>query len=294
MSKIINTSQLKDINDENLSFKLENERVILRISNVIGDSYVINFDQEDQTGFDVEIVNCINLNLVEMHRKNIDKNINFLNKINVFGNSCIKHVKVMLSEQRNITTKNLVGIYDSSTYEYVLVDLNRGNVNLNIAATLYDEHSSANIDMASICGKDEIKKYDIDIVNTAKDTTGLMSNYGIALDNGVLDIVGTGEIKKGAKNSTNRQATTIIVFDEKAKATSKPYLFIDDCDVVASHASAVGMINDEQIFYLCSRGLSINEAKRFISLGHFKPVIGKINNSVIEEEILKYIEGMIK
>ena len=63
-----------------------------------------------------------------------------------------------------------------------------------------------------------------------------------------------------------------MVFDPKSDAIAKPILKIDENDIEANHAAAVGKISDEHLFYLTSRGLSIEEAKLIITLGYLKPI----------------------
>ncbi|NLB11460.1 SufD family Fe-S cluster assembly protein, partial [bacterium] len=99
--------------------------------------------------------------------------------------------------------------------------------------------------------------------------------------------------KHGAYASTNRQKSNLIVIDSSAKASSKPYLYIDENDVEASHASAVGDISEEQLFYLMSRGFDKDLAKRMIILGYFRPVLDRLSDSKIKEQIVNQIKGVI-
>ena len=64
---------------------------------------------------------------------------------------------------------------------------------------------------------------------------------------------------------------------------------IDENDVEASHAAVVGKINEEHIFYLCSRGLGEEEAKRLITLGYLNPIIAYFDDQRIKEDIANAI-----
>ena len=70
-----------------------------------------------------------------------------------------------------------------------------------------------------------------------------------------------------------------------------PILKIDENDIEASHAAVVGKINDEHIFYLTSRGLSEEEAKRLITLGYLKPIMTGFADDEMKNEIEALIEG---
>jgi Fe-S cluster assembly protein SufD len=63
---------------------------------------------------------------------------------------------------------------------------------------------------------------------------------------------------------------------DDAWAESIPNLVIENNDVHCSHASAVGPIDEEQRFYLESRGLPTEVAERLIVAGFFAEVLGKI------------------
>ena len=71
---------------------------------------------------------------------------------------------------------------------------------------------------------------------------------------------------------TNRN----LVLDEGAHADSVPNLEIEDNDVHCSHASAVGPIDDDQRFYLESRGVPTEVADRLIAQGFLDEVLERI------------------
>jgi Fe-S cluster assembly protein SufD len=71
---------------------------------------------------------------------------------------------------------------------------------------------------------------------------------------------------------TNRN----LVLSDKAKADSKPELEIENNDVRCSHAASVGQINEDEVFYLQSRGIDRPEAERLIVQGFFEEVLGRM------------------
>lgn len=85
---------------------------------------------------------------------------------------------------------------------------------------------------------------------------------------------------------TNRN----LVLSDRAKADSKPELEIENNDVRCSHAASVGQINEEEVFYLESRGIARPEAERLIIHGFFEDVIGRIK----QKEIRSVVAGAIE
>jgi Fe-S cluster assembly protein SufD len=74
-------------------------------------------------------------------------------------------------------------------------------------------------------------------------------------------------VRKGAVGTNAFQTNRNLVLDEGAHADSVPTLEIEENDVRCSHASAVGPIDEEQRFYLESRGVPAEVADRLIVLG---------------------------
>ena len=64
-----------------------------------------------------------------------------------------------------------------------------------------------------------------------------------------------------------------------------PGLEIDADQVSCSHGSTSGQISDEEIFYLCARGIPAEEARLMISFGFLNEVIQKIDGKEIKEQL---------
>jgi Fe-S cluster assembly protein SufD len=80
-------------------------------------------------------------------------------------------------------------------------------------------------------------------------------------------------VEKGAKGTNAFQTNRNLVLSEGAQADSVPNLEIEDNDVRCSHASAVGPIDESQLFYLESRGVPTPAAERLIALGFIDDVL---------------------
>ena len=83
-------------------------------------------------------------------------------------------------------------------------------------------------------------------------------------------------IGKEARGTTAFQTNRNLVLSEGAGAESVPNLEIETNDVICSHASAVGPIDDEQRYYLESRGIPPEVAERLIVLGFFGEVLDRL------------------
>ena len=82
-------------------------------------------------------------------------------------------------------------------------------------------------------------------------------------------------IRKGARGANAFQTNHNLVLSEGAHADSVPNLEIDENDVKCSHASSVGPIDEEQRYYLETRGIDPAVAERLIVLGFFSDLAGR-------------------
>jgi Fe-S cluster assembly protein SufD len=82
-------------------------------------------------------------------------------------------------------------------------------------------------------------------------------------------------IRKGARGSNAFQTNHNLVLSEGAHADSVPNLDIDENDVKCSHASTVGPIDEDQRYYLETRGIEPAVAERLIVLGFFSDLASR-------------------
>ena len=99
--------------------------------------------------------------------------------------------------------------------------------------------------------------------------TGAVADQARSVYSGLI------RIRRGARRADARQTNHNLVLSEGAHADSVPNLDIDENDVKCSHASTVGPIDEEQRYYLESRGIEPEEAERLIVRGFFADMAGR-------------------
>lgn len=98
--------------------------------------------------------------------------------------------------------------------------------------------------------------------------------------------VGDVLIRADAQGTDTYEANRNLVLTEGARADAVPNLEIETGEIVgAGHAATVGRFDDEQEFYLRSRGIPPDEARRLIVRGFFSEVINRIPVAEIREEL---------
>lgn len=88
------------------------------------------------------------------------------------------------------------------------------------------------------------------------------------------------KIGKGAKGSESYLAGHSILLDKGAKSDAIPGLEIETNEVKATHSASVAQMDEYQIFYLMSRGLNLESAKREIVSGFLEPLSRKMGSGI--------------
>ena len=113
------------------------------------------------------------------------------------------------------------------------------------------------------------------------------------LDRARTVLRGVVHLRPVAQQTNAYQSTHSLLLSDKARADALPILEIEADDVRCKHGSTTGMVDDEQIFYLMSRGLSRQEAQRMIVQGFFETVITEFPVEGVQEKIRLAIESRI-
>jgi Fe-S cluster assembly protein SufD len=112
--------------------------------------------------------------------------------------------------------------------------------------------------------------------HVAPSTTSNMLVKGAVEDRSRAVYTGMIHIGKEARGSRAFQTNRNVKLSEGAWAESVPNLEIENNDVKCSHASAIGPVDEEQRFYLESRGVPTPTAERLVVLGFFEEVLERL------------------
>ena len=197
----------------------------------------------------------------------------------------------ILDYEETKTFKITANVGYKSVISSYFADFIIGKCKGEVVINLNKEYATCDWKLASLSLNKDNKEFDVSVYHNAINTYAQMDNYGVCRDEGKLIFSGICKIVNGSHGSKAHQNAKIMVFDELSNGVAKPILKIDENDIEASHAAVVGKINDEHIFYLTSRGLSEDEAKRIITLGYLKPILKGFDDEERKAKIEDLIEG---
>jgi Fe-S cluster assembly protein SufD len=100
-------------------------------------------------------------------------------------------------------------------------------------------------------------------------------------------------IEHDAGNSEAYQENRNLLLDSDCRAESIPELEILNEDVRCTHGATIGPIDEEQVFYLMTRGLSRRAAQRAIVEGFFAPALDRIEEEALNERLWSYVRSKL-
>lgn len=108
---------------------------------------------------------------------------------------------------------------------------------------------------------------------------------GVLMDHTKAKYIGKIVIAEGAQQTSSFLDDGILVLGDNIQNRSDPILEIEADDVAASHGATTGRIDKNQIYYLQSRGLSVDEAQNIIVEGFFESMLSEIHDHQVRDVI---------
>jgi Fe-S cluster assembly scaffold protein SufB len=127
--------------------------------------------------------------------------------------------------------------------------------------------------------------------HVGRDTTGQLLSKGVLMDRARTYLKGLITIDRSAVGTDSYLGEFGMNLSKSARAVAIPSLEIDQPDCRrAAHASSVGPIDETQLFYLESRGIPPDEARKFIVLGFLEPVVARVPLADAQDRLRQALE----
>jgi Fe-S cluster assembly protein SufB len=114
------------------------------------------------------------------------------------------------------------------------------------------------------------------VVHGAPNTSSKIISKSISKNGGRASYRGLLKVAKGATGSKSTVVCDALLLDDHSRSDTYPYIEIDEQDVQVGHEASVSKVNEEQLFYLMSRGLGEEEAATMIVSGFIEPMVKEL------------------
>ena len=159
---------------------------------------------------------------------------------------------------------------------------------------LAGEGAEANIYGAYVCGGEERVKIAVDMHHDLPHCNSRQLFKGIAGGVSKVDFYGKIIVAQDAQRTEAYQENHNLLLSDGARVDTKPQLEIYADDVKCSHGATIGRLNEEEQFYMRSRGITLEEARVLQMISFIAPVLEVIPEEERESVSMKFEEAVRK
>ena len=163
-----------------------------------------------------------------------------------------------------------------------------------IDVELIGEGAEANLYGAYVCGSNEKVKMAVDMYHKVPHCNSRQLFKGIAGGESRVDFYGKIIVAQDAQRTEAYQENHNLLLSDKAKVDTKPQLEIYADDVKCSHGATIGRLNEEEQFYMRSRGITLEDAKLLQMISFIAPVLENVKDEAQRDSLSSSFESDIR
>lgn len=167
------------------------------------------------------------------------------------------------------------------------INWDSGNIDRELCIHLDAQGAHAELIGIFIASKSHKIHLNSTIAHHASDTTGNCLVKGVLHDQSQASLSGMIQIDHLANNSYDQLTERLLVLSPEAQGQLQPELEILTNDVKASHATTISRPDEEQLFYLKSRGLNKNAAQELLIQGFLQEVLSIFPECITGQKFAK-------
>ncbi len=215
---------------------------------------------------------------------------NTVSEISIAANGQLNHVRVQRESRQAFHIANCnVSLARASNYHSVSVALGAAisRVNLNVALT--DEGAECTVNGLALISEQQLADSHTFIDHIKPHCSSNQQHKCIV--GGTAHAVFNGRImvRPNAQQTDSKQSSRNLLLTDKAHVDTKPQLEIFADDVKCAHGATVGQLDDEEIFYLRSRGLSEIAARDLLVYAFGAEIIEQITINSLKQQLKQSI-----
>ena len=228
---------------------------------------------------------------------NLSSNPIFLNLSNFFEikkNGLFKlfYVNEFNNQDINYTSTHAF-VSSNGIFENFIMPYKGGFVKNDISCVLKGNYSSGFINGAILARDGQHHEIKTHMLHQKENTKSYQKIKSVLDKKSKGIFQGKIYVDSKAQKTNGYQLSKAILLDKESEFDSKPELEIYADDVKCSHGSTSGNLDENSIFYLMSRGLSRQEAKKLLIEGFLVDAIETITNKEIKEYFLEKLKNKI-
>lgn len=176
----------------------------------------------------------------------------------------------------------------------VFLSLHGGVVRNNVKVSLKGSHADCTLSGLYLTDGEQLMDYSVDLVHEVPQCRSSQLFKGVLDDRGVAHFNGLIKVVPDAQKTEAFQANHNLLLSDSSRAYAKPQLEIYADDVKCSHGATVGRLNEDELFYMRTRGIPAEEAKLLQQMAFAYEVLEKISSPELRERMASLTEKRLR
>ena len=219
---------------------------------------------------------------------------NVVLEVEVEENGVFHHIRVQDGQQQNSLTHIFGRLGANSTFKSFTLSMGGSVIRNECILELVGDTSSATVAGACI-GDDKFHHDDtVFVTHNAPDCESRQVFKKVLRDGAVGVFQGKILVKEGAQKTDGYQISQSLLLDDNCQFLAKPELEIYADDVVCSHGSTSGAIDEDALFYLRSRGVPKSKAVDLLTLSFVAESIEEVEDPDLADDLLRYLTAFLE
>ena len=191
------------------------------------------------------------------------------------------------------TSRVRVYVGKGATFRYTTVEAGASHTAAELTVDMAGDDSKGEIWGLYFGDGERLVDLNYVIRQGGKRTDANMQVRGALLGKSEKKFRGTLDFIEGSKGSVGRENEEVVLLSPEVRNRSVPIMLSHEDDVDGHHAVSVGKMDEDKLFYLMSRGLDLADAQRLGVEAAFQPVLDRIPDAGLRDEIDAYLKGRL-
>ena len=204
--------------------------------------------------------------------------------ISLAANARLQHFRLQ-QESREAHHLSRIALRQHMASEYNGVNIATGGAwnRTDITARFDGPHAVCELDGLYSVGEQQYSDFHLDVLHTLPHCRSREDFKGIIHGNGRAVFDGRILVEKDAQKTDAQLSNKNLLLSPNGEVDTKPQLEIHADDVKCSHGTTVGKLDPNQLFYLRSRGIDAQQARKMICLGFAEQVLSHLDDPAVHE-----------
>lgn len=217
-----------------------------------------------------------------------------ITRLNLARGSELQLVRVQALSREAKNTDAVEAVLDEgASLSLTLAELGSAQTNASCNVLLAGEKARLKLDVLYIGDGDRKLDMTYRAEHRAKKTEADIRSRGILHGTSHKVLRDTLDFIPGAAGSRGREEESVLLLGSKARNISVPLLLCGEHDVEGEHAATSGRLDEEMMFYIMSRGISREEARKLMAKASFSEIVEEIPDQQLREEIMAAVDASI-